>query len=369
VDLVIICGDFQAVRNAQDLTVMSCPAKYRRLGDFHEYYSGFRRAPYLTIYIGGNHEAIAHHWELPYGGWVAPKIYYLGFANVVRFGPLRIAGISGIEKGPNNGAVYNTPHSERPPFDHKEIASFYQVREPDVTKLRHVTGQVDIFLSHDWPREIEKHGDEDAVFRDNPRWKQSAMTSQLGSLSGAQLLDVLKPAYWFSAHMHYRFEALVEHAGQGSNEAVSHARTRFLALSKCIPWKSIKEHLQLEHIRPATKTSESSNISKFRLEYDPEWLAITRAFNCALGGTSKDASQSKSKDTDIGKNISRERSWVDENLVAKGNLTIPEDFVPTAPAHTPGSPEISKNQNIGYSSPQTASFCQMLGIENMFAKG
>ena len=46
--------------------------------------------------VGGNHEASNHLWELYYGGWVAPNIYYLGHAGVVNFGGLRIGGLSGI---------------------------------------------------------------------------------------------------------------------------------------------------------------------------------------------------------------------------------------------------------------------------------
>ena len=49
--------------------------------------------------MGGNHEAANHLWELHYGGWVAPNIYYLGAAGVVNFGGVRIAGLSGIFNG------------------------------------------------------------------------------------------------------------------------------------------------------------------------------------------------------------------------------------------------------------------------------
>jgi lariat debranching enzyme len=52
------------MRNLTDLEVMSCPAKYRELCDFHEYYSGKRIAPMLTFFIGGNHEASSYNAEL-----------------------------------------------------------------------------------------------------------------------------------------------------------------------------------------------------------------------------------------------------------------------------------------------------------------
>ena len=57
VSLLVCCGDFPAVRNEDDLECMACPRKYRQLGDFHRYYTGERRAPVPTLFIGGNHEA------------------------------------------------------------------------------------------------------------------------------------------------------------------------------------------------------------------------------------------------------------------------------------------------------------------------
>lgn len=99
IDLLICCGDFQSHRNAGDFLSSSIPPKYRRLGTFPRYYAEEVKAPILTLFIGGNHEASQPLRELYLGGWVAPNIYYLGAAGVVRYGGLRIGGISGIYKG------------------------------------------------------------------------------------------------------------------------------------------------------------------------------------------------------------------------------------------------------------------------------
>jgi len=36
VDALLICGDFEAVRNHQDLECMSVPKKYKKMVDFHK---------------------------------------------------------------------------------------------------------------------------------------------------------------------------------------------------------------------------------------------------------------------------------------------------------------------------------------------
>ncbi|EPY86390.1 lariat debranching enzyme [Camelus ferus] len=96
IDLLLCCGDFQAVRNEADLRCMAVPPKYRHMQTFYRYYSGEKKAPVLTIFIGGNHEASNHLQELPYGGWVAPNIYYLGLAGVVKY-----RGVIEIEHDPS----------------------------------------------------------------------------------------------------------------------------------------------------------------------------------------------------------------------------------------------------------------------------
>ncbi|KAL9593581.1 MAG: hypothetical protein Q9219_007486 [cf. Caloplaca sp. 3 TL-2023] len=186
---------------------MSVPAKYRAIGDFHEYYSGSRVAPYLTLFVGGNHEASNHLWELYYGGWVAPKIYYLGAANVVNFGPLRIAGLSGIWAGPD----YRKPHYERLPYNPQEVRSIYHVRELDIRKLLQIRTQVDVGVSHDWPHKVEWQGDWRQLFRFKPHFQSDARSGKLGSPAAKYVMDRLRPKWWFAAHLHCKFSATVNY--------------------------------------------------------------------------------------------------------------------------------------------------------------
>lgn len=182
---------------------MSCPVKYREIGDFHKYYSGTAKAPYLTIFVGGNHEASSHLWELFYGGWVAPNIYYMGAANVVRLGEVRIAGMSGIWKGFD----YNKNHHERLPYNQDDIKSIYHVREIDIRKLLQLKSQIDICISHDWPRAIENHGNSRALFNAKPDFEQESRDGTLGNQAATYVMDRLRPPYWFAAHMHCKFAA------------------------------------------------------------------------------------------------------------------------------------------------------------------
>lgn len=186
---------------------MSVPPKYKALGDFHEYYNGQRTAPYLTIFVGGNHEACSYMSELYYGGWVAPNIYYLGAANVIRYGPLRIAGMSGIWKGYD----YRKPHHERLPYNRDDIQSVYHIRELDVRKLLQIRTQVDVCLSHDWPKQVEYSGDYESLFKGKRGFREDSAQGRLGSVAAKHVFDRLRPAYWFASHLHVKFSATVQH--------------------------------------------------------------------------------------------------------------------------------------------------------------
>ncbi|KAJ5690747.1 Lariat debranching enzyme [Penicillium macrosclerotiorum] len=209
VDCVIIGGDFQALRNANDAACISVPAKWKKMGDFKDYYEGQRVAPYLTIFCGGNHEASNFLFELYYGGWVATNIYYLGAANVIRLGDLRISGMSGIWKGYD----YRKPHFERLPYNHDDLHSIYHLRELDVRKLLQIRTQIDVGLSHDWPRGIEYSGNFNQLFARKRGFREDSEHGRLGNVAAREVLDRLRPPYWFSAHLHVKFAAAMAHDG------------------------------------------------------------------------------------------------------------------------------------------------------------
>jgi len=483
VDLLIIGGDFQvcctqltalhlrnglhmqAVRNAADLNCMAVPVKYREIGDFYEYYSGTRSAPYLTIFVGGNHEASNHLWELHYGGWVAPNIYYLGAANVIRLGPLRIAGLSGIWKGYN----YKKPHYERLPYNQDDVRSIYHVRELDTRKLLQVRTQVDVGMSHDWPRGVEWKGDFKTLFRKKDLFEADAREGNLGSVAAQLVMERLRPPYWFSAHLHIKYAALVHHSVKDSNNGssqpaglisqplgtpdvqnldeinldmddvhtgglvsdtavvhnndeinldeddeetdevmelgekqktllstrtdavtedlrsllpasfakpikpdatpdpptqIKNTLTRFLSLDKCLPRR---DFLQLTEISPFGVIEDTATKDSLKFCYDAEWLAITRVFakDLDVGDETAQVPRDQGRATYLPL-IEREEAWVDENIVNKGLLEIPRNFVLTAPVQDPSAPTATSEMPREYNNPQTVAFCALLGIPNPF---
>ncbi|KAK6131176.1 hypothetical protein DH2020_035080 [Rehmannia glutinosa] len=247
IDLLICCGDFQAVRNEKDLESLNVPSKYRTMNSFWKYYSGEKVAPFLTIFIGGNHEASNYLWELYYGGWVAPQIFFLGFAGVVKFGNVRIGGLSGIYK-----------------------ANHY--------------------------------------YSGNCSCDCLIQEGTLGNRAAADLMAKLRPSYWFSAHLHCKFSAVVQHGENGP-------LTKFLALDKCLPGRNFLQVVEIE-----------SQTGPYDLHYDEEWLAITKKFNPIFPRTRARANFSDAK-----LNIEECRQFVKNKLQMRGSK--PFEFVRTAPCH------------------------------------
>lgn len=186
---------------------MSVPPKYRKMKDFQKYYLGKKTAPVLTIFVGGNHEAMNYLKDLYYGGWVAENIYFLGYSNVININGLRIAGVSGI----HNNSNWKKGHYEVYPFDFGQMKSSFHTRQYEIMKLSLLKDPIDIFISHDWPNIIGDLSDFRVLTKVKPYFKKDIQNHCLGSPQLTFLMDNLQPRFWFSAHLHIHWELMVEH--------------------------------------------------------------------------------------------------------------------------------------------------------------
>nr|CAB3236283.1 lariat debranching enzyme-like [Phallusia mammillata] len=273
IELLLCCGDFQAVRDEADLQCMAVPDKHKSMQDFWQYYSEKKTAPFLTIFIGGNHEASNYLQELPYGGWVAPNIFYLGYAGAVNYKGLRIGGVSGIFKQHD----YTRGRFEKPPYTESTKRSVYHVRHMDIFRLKQLKQPMDIMMSHDWPNGIVNHGDKEKLIETKWHFERDIRTNQLGSLPSWQLLQTLQPQYWFSGHLHVKFPALVNHDADTFPPPETCKITKFLALDKCLPRRDFLQVLELP-----TPDNASDDLC-----YDAEWLAVLKETNSLMSSSYK----------------------------------------------------------------------------------
>lgn len=343
VELLLCCGDFEAVRNAFDLSCLAGPSKYHHYKDFYKYYNGEVAAPILTIFVGGNHEAANHLRELYYGGWAAPNIYFLGYSGVVNYGGLRIGGFSGIYKRYD----FFKGHYEVPPYSGDTVRSAFHVREYELYKLSLLRKPLDVILSHDWP-DVTSYGDVEKLCAGHPHWKEEIEKGELGCHLYTKLLKSLKPSYWLSGHMHCRFDATVQHTGDQS--------THFIALDKVLPRRPFLDVVSFpEATGPRVLT------------YDLEWLAILRAthqyLNCSMATTVLPKGPEREH-----RNVEKELQELTARFAGKENaLAVPLNFAMTVEPHRSSvDPRTERPTWAGRFavSHQTEEFLELVGLPN-----
>jgi len=334
----------------------------------------------------------------------------------VQVNGVRIAGASGIYKGHD----YRSGYHETVPYDNSTIRSIYHTRQYDVFKLSQLSPP-DIFLSHDWPNTIERYGDTASLLRRKPYFRQEHLTGTLGSPPMLELLKAIKPGWWFSAHLHTKFEAVYNHTKSHSSTSAEKSRvenpdeilidddfddvnakpvidnpdeikideedavdaesmktpvttaetqttdaqsnfperkeTRFLALDKCLPKR---DFLEIVDIPVSNKLAIPGKGSAPRLTFDPEWLAISRALHPYLSTSKIQAALPKPDEARA--MIASELEWVRENVENGGLKDISEvqKFWRTAPG--PGQEQPAGS--MWYTNPQTEAFARMLQVSN-----
>jgi lariat debranching enzyme len=343
VDLLLCCGDFQSSRNEEDLHCMAVPPKYYNICSFYKYFNGEKTAPILTIFIGGNHEASNYLQELPYGGWVAPNIYYLGYAGVINIAGVRIGGLSGIYKGKD----YLKGHFEFSPYNEYTKRSVYHIRNLEVFRLKQLSEPLNIFLSHDWPSGVWDYGNKEQLIRFKPFFEEDMNSGQLGSKPTEELLNVLKPEYWFSAHLHCKFAALIPHS--------CGKVTKFLALDKCLPKRRFLQIVDIPH---------NSNL-KTEINYDLEWLTILRITNHLLSVKNINNYMPGPNGNEKWCFTPTEEEKSCTLLSFGDNLQVPNNFEKTAEGYS-GQKNFNRkiNQPKAVSNPQTVLFCNRLLIDD-----
>ena len=188
IDAILQVGDFETIRREDDFRYYFAPERYHHISDIAAYCEGVKKAPFFTVFIGGNHEAWGVLKDHSDGGFICPNIYYLGRAGVIDVKGIKVGGLTGIY----GKTEYGVPLPEEPCYE------WQYYREDAVEKLRNAE-KVDVLLLHSW---IKPYQSLEIVHEsDIPEsMKQSrAYTPTHG------LVRKLQPRYVFMGHMHHPY--------------------------------------------------------------------------------------------------------------------------------------------------------------------
>ena len=273
------------------------------------------------------------------------------------------------------------------PYSKDTVRSVYHVRNLEVFRVRQVTSTrenpVDIFLSHDWPRGVTNYGDSDELCRKKRFFTQEVQSNSLGSRAAEEMLDSLRPRYWFSGHLHVKFEALVEHK---DDERDSLPSTKFLALDKCL---AKRDFLQILDIKPNHRMVSGENLSNkvklsdshevdiydeegtLNIYHDLEWLTILRLTNHLINITSNYAYMPGPGSSDERYDFKPSKEEMKETLEMMNNdlLIKPSMFTRTAKSYdTLEEPNLKKMELVSFPqavmNPYTVQLCEKIGLDD-----
>ena len=346
IDLVLVNGDATTFRTKEDLESTSSLEKAKRItedrkngtekpkdkkeqdidqlyGTFHKFYNGELTFPCMVIVIGGNNENMDLLFKLPFGGFIAPNIFYLGRAGIIEYKGIRISGFSGIPSKDDFGKKV----TEKFPIRGEDIYTSYYTRSFSPFQLflysifvtNNESKRPNILMSHDWPSGIPKHFE-----KTFPKWRRGLVDEDkentFGNEFGGLLIESLKPINTTAAHHHLQFTR-------------KYKGTNFYAMSR--PEK--KEWYSVFDVYPS---KNAQNDDKIR--YSKEWIAILKATDDYM----KDPSLS----TDI-------KDWKSKKgkIAPKVMSMIPPELVNLEAIPFDNDPDKA-----------TQTFCEKFGMQNPF---
>jgi lariat debranching enzyme len=198
IELVLVNGDAQTFRKEEDMLSFAAPKKYHLMGSFYKIASGERKVPCPVVLISGNHEAMDLVFQLPFGGYIAPNVYYMGRGGQLLVGDILISGISGLYK---SGEYYNPVKETFPLRTPADIHTAIGIRAFTDFQLFGLK-KTQIMMSHDWPSTIPSKYATNFLRKVRPDLIESDMKGTFGLPLGMKFIEEVKPSTWFAAHHH-----------------------------------------------------------------------------------------------------------------------------------------------------------------------
>ncbi|NER22956.1 MAG: metallophosphoesterase [Symploca sp. SIO1C2] len=187
---VLQVGDFEPQRDEADLVTTPGPKKYRKLGDFPDFYTGKAVFPWSIWFIAGNHEPYGFLEQMPQGGEVAHNCYYLGRVGSVTLSGLKIVGVSGIyepkqfyQQRPDVSLISKSSNKKYVGFTETEILEAIAF------------SSADILLLHDWPSGIIS----------STEAQRFGWSNEVGNEYARLLVESLQPKLVLCGHMHQSY--------------------------------------------------------------------------------------------------------------------------------------------------------------------
>lgn len=192
-DFVLQVGDFEPQRHEADLATTPGPKKYRKLGDFADFYTGRAGFPWPIFFIAGNHEPYGFLEEISQGGQVANNCYYLGRVGTVMLSGLKVVGVSGIYEP----ELFQNQRPDVSLVSQSSCKRYIGFTEVDITQALSFSS-ADILLLHDWPCDMISLTEA----------KRFGWFRSIGNEYARLLVERLQPRLVLCGHMHqpYRYQ-------------------------------------------------------------------------------------------------------------------------------------------------------------------